>query len=397
MPHDLGGTWVGKTRQGLRVGLPWRAQEKGLNVNGIAAVVVALVALSIVPAQALAAEKGPNGAAAPSGCATQTYQYDSGVTPGSGPVNDPLFARQWALDQVNAREAWARGARGAGTTVAVVDTGVDLAHPDLSSKLVAGDDFVAGQTDCPPGPQDENGHGTHVAGIAAAVTNNGIGVAGVAPDAQIMPVRVLDADGSGSSDDVAAGIRWAADNGAEVINLSLGELPIVGQLEPLNEEIEAAVTHAWDSGSLVVAAAGNESFPLCSYPSFADHAVCVAATDSRGLPTFYSNFPNNKTMLGFRAPGGMGSVFCEDDEDIWSTMWPGSDLDCQGSGSLSGYDTLAGTSMASPQVAGVAALLSGQGLTNAQIVERLKATSSNHGAYDPVMGYGIVDADAATQ
>jgi subtilisin family serine protease len=368
-------------------------------VKRIAAVVVALVALLIVPAQAPAAKNGQGGkkAGPPSGCTTQTYQYDSGGASGSGPVNDPLFARQWALDQLNAPEAWARGARGAGTTVAVVDTGVDLSHPDLLSKLVAGQDFVAGKTDCPTGPQDENGHGTHVAGIAAAVTNNGIGVAGVAPDAQLMPVRVLDEEGSGSLEDVAAGIRWAADNGAEVINLSLGELPIVGQLEPLNEDIEAAVTHAWERGSLVVAAAGNETFPLCSYPSFAEHAVCVGATDSRGLPTYYSNFPNNQSMLGFRAPGGVGSVFCEDDEDIWSTMWPGSDLDCQGSGSISGYDTLAGTSMASPQVAGVAALLSGQGLTNAQIVERLKQTSSNHGLYDPVMGYGIVDADAATQ
>jgi subtilisin family serine protease len=373
------------------LGAPRR--EKGLNVKRIAAVVVALVALLIVPGQALAAKKAAKRAPA---CATQSYQYDSGGAPGSGPVNDPLFARQWALDQLNAPEAWARGARGAATTVAVVDTGVDLAHPDLSSKLVTGHDFVASNNDCPRGPQDENGHGTHVAGIAAAITNNGIGVAGVAPDARIMPVRVLDSEGSGSSEDVAAGIRWAADHGAEVINLSLGELPIVGQLEPLNEDIEAAVTHAWERGSLVVAAAGNESFPLCSYPSFADHAVCVGATDRRGLPTYYSNFPNNKTMLGFRAPGGVGSVFCEDDEDIWSTMWPGSGFDCQGSGSITGYETLAGTSMASPQVAGVAALLSGQGLTNAQIVERLKQTSSNHGVYDPVMGYGIVDADAAT-
>src|SRR5215208_3576746 len=359
---------------------------KELNVKRITAAVVAIVALFIVFA-------APAANAAP--CTPQTYSYDTGGAPGSGPVNDPLFAKQWALDQINAPEAWARGAHGAGTTIAVVDTGVDLGHPDLSAKLVAGTDIVGSNGDCPPGPQDENGHGTHVAGIAAAVTNNGIGVAGVAPDASIMPVRVLDSEGSGSSDDVAAGIRWAADHGAEVINLSLGELPIVGQLEPLNEEIEAAVTHAWERGSLVVAAAGNETFPLCSYPSFADHAVCVGATDSRGLPSFYSNFPNNKTMLGFRAPGGVGSVFCEDDEDIWSTMWPGSDFDS--CGSISGYETLAGTSMASPQVAGVAALLSGQGLTNAQIVERLKLTSSNHGLYDPVMGYGIVDADAATQ
>jgi subtilisin family serine protease len=357
-----------------------------LNVKRITAVVVALVALFIVFG-------APAANAAP--CTTQTYQYDTGGAPGSGPVNDPLFAKQWALDQINAPEAWARGVKGAGTTIAVVDTGVDLGHPDLSSKLVAGTDIVASNGDCPAGPQDENGHGTHVAGIAAAVTNNGIGVAGVAPDAQIMPVRVLDSEGSGTSDDIVKGIRWAADHGANVINLSLGELPVVGQLQAVNQDIEDAVTYAWDHGSLVVAAAGNESFPLCSYPAFADHALCIGATDSRGLPSYYSNFPVNKTMLGFRAPGGVGSVFCEDDEDIWSTMWPGSSFEC--GGGTAGYETLAGTSMASPQVAGVAALLYGQGLTNAQVVDRLKQTSSNHGTYDPVMGYGIVNADAATR
>jgi subtilisin family serine protease len=371
-----------------------RPGEKELNVKRITAVVVAVVALLIVPAQAPAAKKAKRAAAA-AACTTQSYQYDTGGAPGTGPVNDPLFARQWALDQINAPEAWARGARGAGTTIAVVDTGVDLGHPDLSAKLVSGTDLVAGKTDCPQGPQDENGHGTHVAGIAAAVTDNGIGVAGVAPEASIMPVRVLDSEGSGDAETIVAGIRWATDHGAQVINLSLGELPVVGQLQAINQDIEDAVTYAWDNGSLVVAAAGNETFPLCSYPAFADHAVCVGATDSRGLPSYYSNFPVNKTMLGFRAPGGVGSVFCEDDEDVWSTMWPGSDFDS--CGSLSGYETLAGTSMASPQVAGVAALLYGQGLTNQQIVDRLRATSSNHGMYDPVMGYGIVDADAATQ
>lgn len=360
--------------------------------------VVISFALGAATAGPAVAAKGAKGgkAAAPGGdCTARTYAYDTGGAAGSGAVDDPLFARQWGLDQINAPEAWARGARGAGTVIAIVDTGVDLAHPDLAAKLVQGHDFVAGKRDCPPGPQDENGHGTHVAGIAAAVTDNATGVAGTAPDAKLMPVRVLDEDGSGALDDVAAGIRWAADHGADVINLSLGELPIVGQLTALNQDIEDAVQHAWAQGSLVVAAAGNESFPLCSYPAFANHAVCVGATDSRGLPSYYSNFPNNQETMGVRAPGGVGSVFCEDDEDVWSTLWPGSDYDS--CGEIAGYETLAGTSMASPFVAGVAALLAGQGLSNDEIVERLRHTSSNNGSYDPVYGYGIVNADAATR
>ena len=226
------------------------------------------------------------------------------------------------------------------------------------------------------------------------MTDNGIGVAGTAPDAKLMPVRVLDEAGSGSSDDVAAGIRYAADHGADVVNLSLGELPVVSQITPLNQEIADSIEHAWSQGSLVVGAAGNETFPLCDSPAFERHAVCVGATDSRGLPSYYSNFPNNQEMVGVRAPGGLGSVFCEDDEDVWSTMWPGSDYDC---GDTAGYDTLAGSSMATPFVSGVAALLAGQGLTNEQIVQRLETTSSNHGSYDPIYGWGIVDADAATR
>jgi len=346
-------------------------------------------------AQPVLAAKGkakPGGP--PTGCAVQSYTYDTGGAPGSGAVNDPLFPRQWGLDRINAPEAWARGARGAGTVIAIVDTGIDLNHPDLQAKLVQGTDLVAGKRDCPPGPQDENGHGTHVGGIAAAVTDNRIGVAGTAPDAKLMPVRVLDESGSGSSDDVAAGIRYAADHGADVVNLSLGELPVVSQITPLNQEIADAIDHAWSQGSLVVAAAGNETFPLCDSPAFEHHALCVGATDSRGLPSYYSNFPNNQEMVGVRAPGGLGSVFCEDDEDVWSTMWPGSDYDC---GDTAGYDTLAGSSMATPFVSGVAALLAGQGLTNEQIVQRLETTSSNHGSYDPIYGWGIVDADAATR
>ena len=328
--------------------------------------------------------------------AGSAYSDAGGPAAAGAPVNDPLYPRQWGLEQIKAPAAWARGAQGAGATIAVVDTGVDLVHPDLSSKLLGGADFVPGGGAC-AGAQDEEGHGTHVAGIAAAATDNGTGVAGTAPGAAIMPVRTLDDDGSGEDAWIIAAIRHAADNGADVINLSLGGLPVVGTLEEFNQELEEAVAYAWSKGSVIVGAAGNETFPLCSYPAAARYALCVGATDSRGLPSYYSNFPNDPDeTIGVRAPGGFGSIFCEDDEDVWSTIWPGSSSDCQDSGGLAGYDTLAGTSMAAPYASGVAALLSGQGLTNAQIMECLKTTSSNQGAYDPVYGYGIVDADAAT-
>jgi serine protease len=336
--------------------------------------------------------------AAGAACTHGASAYDRGGTPGTRVVNDPLFAHQWGLRQIEAPAAWARGARGTGITIAIVDSGVDLSHPDLKAKLVAGKDLVragAGLTGpgC-PGPQDEEGHGTHVAGIAAAATNNGVGVAGTAPAARIMPVRVLDANGEGEQTAVNAAIRWAADYGAKVINLSLGgDTPIAETLGAGAGDTQKAVAYAFSRGAVVVGAAGNESLPLCDYPAAAKDAVCVAATDSNGLPTAYSNFPASPgATVAVRAPGGLGSVLCDSDVDVWSTIWPDSMDDC---GGIRGYETLSGTSMAAPFVSGVAALLAGRGLSASQILQCLKTHSSNDGSYDPVYGYGIVNADAA--
>lgn len=348
-------------------------------------------------------------------CRKPAAAYDSGGSPGTGFPNDPLYPRQWGLRQIDAPGAWSQGALGHRATIAVIDTGVDLEHPDLRKKLVGGADLLQGgpgqPRDCPRGPQDDNGHGTHVAGIAAADTDNRIGVAGVAPRALVMPFK---AGRANLSFDLNAGllaIRRAAEDGADVLNLSWGQRPPNSVTDAgTAAKLEAAVDYAWSLGAVVVAAAGNDSFPLCAPPARSTRAVCVAATDSRGAPSWYSDLPLKQDLgstLALRAPGGgLALGRCEDDEDIWSTVLPGSFLDSPCSQPTSdaspgdnilGYDTAAGTSMAAPHVAGVAALLAARGLSNHEIVECLRQTSSNRGLYDPVMGYGIVNAAAAVR
>lgn len=355
---------------------------------------IAAAALAVAFSAPAAAEAAP-------ACAPISTTYDSGGAPTSATPNDPLLGRQWGLTQIKAAGAWARGAMGAGATIAVVDTGVDLSHPDLKDKLAPGADFVSEQT-CTPGAQDLNGHGTHVAGIAAASANNGIGVAGTAPQARILPVRVLDSAGSGYGDDIAAGIRWAADQGAHVINLSLGSAILGVDASGLGP----AVDYAWSRGAVVVAAAGNgigadpvgtlAPAPLCEYPAASSRVICVAATDSGGFPSLYSNFPvQPEGGLALRAPGGEGSGSCDPQADVWSTYWPGASGDMAEHCAPKGYEPLAGTSMAVPFVSGVAAMLRGAGLSNQQVLDCLRRTSSNGGSYDPVWGYGIVNAEAA--
>ncbi|MEJ2558050.1 MAG: S8 family serine peptidase, partial [Anaerolineae bacterium] len=162
--------------------------------------------------------------------------------------NDPGYGSQWGLPQIKAPAAWDITTGGSDVTIAVVDTGIDLSHPDLSclGKLASGWDFVNNDAT----PDDDYGHGSHVAGIAAACTNNGIGVAGVAWGARLMPVKVLNGSGGGTYEDVAIGITYAADHGADIVNLSLGGIDESSALAD-------AVQYAYDHGVLVVVAAGN--------------------------------------------------------------------------------------------------------------------------------------------
>ncbi|WP_285101676.1 S8 family serine peptidase [Promicromonospora sp. MEB111] len=328
------------------------------------------------------------------------------VAPGAqAATNDPLRDRQWGLDQINAEAAWP-ASTGEGVVVAVVDTGVDFDQPDLAGQLLPGATFTGcadvrpcGEGDFrgPDGTNDGDEHGTHVAGIVAAATDNGIGVAGVAPDARILPVKVLEA-GSGSSQDIADGIRWAADHGADVINLSLGSglggqlLTIIG----VDTLMRDAIAYARERGVLTVAAAGNSSTPLCSDPAFTSVAICVGATDSAGLHSYYSELPVKLDLKSVSAPGGSGGLTgC--DGDVWSTVPVGTGSDTCSGGS---YDSYAGTSMATPHVAGVAALLFAQGRSVDDVESAILRTAHDPllgltGLWSPLYGYGVVDAAAA--
>jgi subtilisin family serine protease len=253
---------------------------------------------------------------------------------------DPKASSLWGLHSVRGPEVWDTASRGSGQVVAVVDTGVAMTHPDLRDDLwtkpgssnVHGYDFVGDDSD----PTDENEHGTHVAGTIAAEADNGIGVAGVAPAAKIMPVRVLDADGSGYDSDVASGVTYAADQGARTINLSLGG---AGS----SQTMSLAISHAAAAGAVVVAAAGNDranndganpEYP-CAYPQ--TNLVCVAAIASDGSLASFSNY--GATSVDVAAPG----------VSVLSTV--------PTFAASSGYATFSGTSMATPHVSGVVALV----------------------------------------
>ena len=297
--------------------------------------------------------------------------------------NDPLYPRyQWNLPHIRADRAWEVTPGRAEVVIAVVDTGVDLGHPDLASKLVPGYDFIGDD----PDPQDDNGHGTHVASVAAAATHNGQGIAGVAWAARLMPIKALDATGTGTSVSIAAGIRWAVENGARVLNLSLGG-PHASDL------LREAVSTASRQGAVIVAATGNEyaqGNPI-TYPAALEPVLAVAAVDDQDGHASYSN---SGTYVDLAAPGGDPTGGDDADPRHWIT---GAYLRDSGAA----YAWLAGTSQAAPHVAGAAALLLSvdPGLTPGDVRRILldSAQDVQEPGWDAFSGYGRLDVRAAVE
>lgn len=282
--------------------------------------------------------------------------------------NDAFVSSQYALysssyQGIDALRGWDIQKGDPSVIIAVVDTGVDYNHEDLAGKVIKGYDFVNGDYD----PKDDHGHGTHVAGIIGAISNNGRGIAGVCPGCSVLAMKVVTADGSGSNSWIANGIANAANSGAKVINLSLGGLERA-------QTIELAVQQAYQRGVVIVAASGNDGSPSPLYPAALPEVISVGATDRYGD---HASFSNYGSTLELAAPG----------QAIYSTL-PGNS-----------YEAWNGTSMAAPHVAGLAGLLLSQNpsLTNEQVRQIMEATAQDLGSAgkDSYFGYGRINAYAA--
>lgn len=263
---------------------------------------------------------------------------------------------------VDAVEAW-NVTTGGGTRVAIIDSGVAADNNDISPQVAErvnfSDKVIAG-----PDGYDRYGHGTHVAGIVAAVANNSIGVAGVCPSCSIFDVKVLNDSGSGSSSAIAKGIDWAATHGAKVINMSLGQ-------RVSSRTLEVAVNNAWNQGVVIVAAAGNEGTQAQVYPGAYPNVIAVAATDNKDAKASFSTYGK---WVDVAAPG----------VSVYSTF-PNHPFALESQyGSSEGYDILSGTSMASPVVAATAALVwsTAAGTSNTSVRAKVESTA------DPISGTG---------
>jgi thermitase len=288
------------------------------------------------------------------------YLYSASFTP-----DDPRFPKQWGLRKTGFENAW-NSTLGSGVRIAIVDSGADVRHEDLKQKIVRQRDLVNSDATV----EDPLEHGTHVAGIAAAEADNGDGVAGGCPNCALLIAKVLDGEGLGTADDVAEGIIWGVDNGAKVINLSLGDR---GNARVVRD----AVDYATNKGAVVVAAAGNLDHqnprPTPIYPAAYPNAIAVAATNKEDQRPGFSNYGD---WVDMAAPG----------VSILSTV-PG------------GYYSFSGTSVAAPHVSALASLLASQGLDRAGIKKRIFNTAVDLGraGHDPSYGHGRMDAGRAVR
>jgi thermitase len=291
------------------------------------------------------------------------YAEANSIAQAVGSPDDPYFGRQWGLTKVDAPQAWEVTTGSSQVNIAILDTGVDLDHPDLTNKIISNKNFTTSAT-----VDDVYGHGTHVAGIAAAITNNGVGVAGLGYASTIMNVKVLGDSGSGYYSWIVWGIVWAADNGAEVINMSLGG-------SSSSSALEDAINYAWSKGVVVVAAAGNSGTTSPSYPAYYANCIAVAATDANDALPSWSNYGG---WVDVAAPG----------VSIYSTLKD------------NGYGYMSGTSMASPHVAGLAGLVfttvsdaNGDDKLNDEVRSLIEANCDDIGLSG--IGYGRINAARA--
>lgn len=278
----------------------------------------------------------------------------------AGAPNDPSFKTQWHLAAIRAADAWNISTGTPGAPITIIDSGVDASHPDLAGRITIGWSFLSNSADT----SDVLGHGTAVAGTAAAATNNGIGVADVSWNNPIMPLVVLDHNDFAAYSDIARAIVYAADRRVRIINVS------VSGAQP-SATLQNAVDYAWNKGAIVFAAAGNGGNTSLSYPAACNHTVAVAATDSTEARVSFSNYG---PWIALSAPG----------KDILTTTRGG------------GYAQWYGTSFASPIVAGVAALvLSVQpSMPNAALISLLEQSADDLGSpgFDAQYGWGRVNA-----
>lgn len=270
----------------------------------------------------------------------------------------------WGVDRVGATDAHDDGTTGSGADIAILDTGIDSDHPDLQANLGAGKAFATcSGAECNEEWDDDAGHGTHCAGTADAVDNSE-GVVGVSTDATLHAVKVLSGSGSGSYSDIAAGIEYVADQGWDVASLSLGG--------SRSSVVTDAVQYAYNRGVLLVAAAGNSGpcSDCVSYPAAEPECIAVSAiNDSDGLASFSST----GSEVEIAAPGAnINSTYVSD-----------------------GYNTLSGTSMACPHVAGAGGLLMSEGYANTEARQQLTDTAEDIGLSDNEQGAGLLDAVAA--